>query len=237
MFTKKFGRVLRTLGIFIIMLVLFCSCGFPANSVLCSSGDILSQLNISHAENGTSNSAFDDSDMSQTEELVQSYKGQFYEKYTNSLDSLYLVTTEDWFFKILFENPIDAWYDAKRVETISPNELIEFEKVAQANWSREIKESLQILFELLPERTQTLMEEQVAWENALNIRLDNIQQIACDLFIDGSEQHAILAAEQTKLTRERAFYLMYMEYIALTVQSPQNSNDLEQLLAIKFVEG
>lgn len=237
MFKKVLARFLKMFGIFAIVLTLLCSCGAQLAGVDGSSREEFSHDDASKEDGSVSIVSSGESGTSQVEEDAQSFKKQFESKYTYSLDPLYLVTIDDCFYQILIKNPIDAWYDEEMSKAISPNSYIEVDEVAQANWSREIKSSLQVLCELLPERTQSFMDEQEAWEHALEIKLDNIQQIAQDLFIDGSEQYALLATEQTKLMRERAFYLMYMEYITVDLQSPPNSIDWEQLLEIQFVEG
>lgn len=237
MFKKVLARFLKTFGIFAIVLPLLCSCGAQMDGADGSSQDESSHDNASKENNSVSIVSSGESGTSQVEEDVQSFKKQFESKYIYSLDPLYLVTIDDYFYQILVENPIDAWYDEEMAKATSPNSYIEVDEVAQANWSREIKSSLQVLCELLPERTQSFVDEQEAWEYALEIKLDNIQQIARDLFIDGSEQYALLATEQTKLMRERAFYLMYMEYVTVKLQSPPNSINLEQMFEIQFVEG
>lgn len=229
-------RFLKTFAIFAIILTLLCSCVAQMDGADGSAQEESSHDDASKEDNSVSIVSSDESGTSKVEEAAQSFKKQFESKYIYSLDSLYLVTIDDCFYQILVENPIDAWYDEEMDKATSPNSYIEVDEVAQANWSREIKSSLQVLCELLPERTQSFVDEQEAWEHALEIKLDNIQQIARDLFIDGSEQYALLATEQTKLMRERAFYLMYMEYVTVELQSPPNSIDLQELFEIQLIE-
>ena len=222
--------------ILVLSVLLINSCGAQMDGSDSSTQEESSRDDASKEDNGVSNVSSVESVTPQVEEDAQSFKKQFESKYIYSLDPLYLVTIDDCFYQILVENPIDAWYEKEIAKATSPNSYIEVNEVAQANWSREIKSSLQFLCELLPERTQSLIDEQEACEHALEIKLNNVQQIARDLFIDGSEQYALLATEQTKLIRERAFHLMYMEYITVKLQSPANSIDLNQLFEIQFVE-
>ena len=235
MLKKNLRDFFKTFGIFVTVLTLLCSCGTQIDGVDSSVQEAFSKDGVSKDDSNVSIAASNESETSQ-EEDAQSFKEQFESKYEYGLDSLYLVPIDDWFYQILVENPIDAWHDAEIEKATSPNGYIEVDEVAQANWSREINSSLQVLCELLPDRAQSLMDEQEAWDNALEMKLDNIQKIARDLFIDGTGQYASLAAEQTELMRERAFYLMYMEYVTVTVQSPPNTIGLEQQLAIQFIE-
>ena len=192
-FTKKASLLLT----FMISALLACACS-------------------PHADAEKSSPTLSDSsdDYEQSNGGLQSYfHDQFMEKYATDFNFLFY-EIDDSFYEILLNNPIDQWRN-KQANTESFSEMLDVEERVYSNWIRECDSSIAFLCEQYPNLSQKIHEEQAAWKTYIDLLTKNAEMMIYHLDVDGALQWVNIAVKKTDLARERAFNLMYLEYMTI----------------------
>ncbi len=141
----------------------------------------------------------------------------FIAKYGYNIDSYSWLSEDDTFYEALLNNPIEAWQTEQSVTDSTTAEMCFTQDWASENWKREIERAIGWLSETLPELQEKLTEGQKAWETSLNAELALDQDVLSQLEAYGTLYQVLCANEFCNACRDRAFHLMYLEYLCADV--------------------